>query len=195
MWNLWWHGYGYLCFGWKRKKLQGSRVCWRPELISNLLLPLSISALSMISDTLLCHIPFSPCFRGIYIWLVFHSWDILFFLVWKRRWLGNMFKSKVICPISLPLLLFSCSAAWRKLQYVLILQAFQEKYISECCFQFCHIMEGFLAAGRQPALPTKQLGHVHHHMGGEIACICLLHVKHRGNTFTLYDQFPVYFNR
>lgn len=86
-----------------------------------------------------CHIPFF-CLKSIYIWLVLLSWDIVFFLAWKGRWLGNTFKSKPICLISLPLLLFSCSAARRKLQYVLILRSFQEKYIPEHCFHVCHIM-------------------------------------------------------
>lgn len=49
-------------------------------------------------------------------------------------------------------------------RYVLILRSFQEKYIPERSFHVCHIMEEKVSPcrpGRQPALPTKQLGHVH----------------------------------
>lgn len=63
--------------------------------------------------------------------------------------------------------------------YVLILRSFQEKYIPERCFHVCHIMKEKVfpcRPGRQPALPTKQPGHVHRRMGGEITCICLLRI-------------------
>lgn len=46
---------------------------------------------------------------------------------------------------------------------VLILLSFQEKYIPEHSFHVCHIMEEKVSPcrpGRQPAQPSKQLGHV-----------------------------------
>lgn len=65
--------------------------------------------------------------------------------------------------------------------YVLILLSFQEKYIPQCCFHVCHIMEEKVSPcilGRQPALSTKQPGHVHRRIGGEnnMHTVCLLRI-------------------
>lgn len=116
------------------------------------------------------------CFKSIYDRIVLHSWDIVFFLPWKARRLGNTFKSKLTRLISLPPPLFFCSALWER-ALCANLTLFPRKIHSWTLLSCLSHYEGesfslqtWLAAS-SPNQTTRPRAR---RMGGEMACICLL---------------------